>query len=198
MKLKQLAFVMAAVAVGVTGYYTTDLINNNDTQVEAHASWSYVADTADSLIEKAPLIAVANVKSIDQSSYFPYVEDDTTVFTDATLEIEEIIHSDENVQVGEQITLAQYGGKLKDGKILTYDDVPFLKKKQKVLVFLEKVSDDTIRSGKYQYFGGDLGLYFIEDKKKLNKPADNVNRISNDIETFGLDKVKMKSEMRNK
>lgn len=166
MKLTNMFLSIRLITAGVGGYYATSMTTG--TQVEGHASWSYVSDSFEGLIESenSDLIAIATVKDKGKDSYFPLAEDETYVFTDATLEIDEVLFSEEGIVADDEIIVTQYGGKLKDGNVLEYHDVPlFTKNKKQVLVFLQKVVEDSERNGKYQYVGGNLGLYYVDDNK---------------------------------
>ena len=205
MKISKLRYLFAVAFFGISGFYASNLISDESNKIDVHASWSYITDTAEGLIEESQLVAVASVDKIEKKSYFPYPDEPTIVFTDATLNINEILYSDENLKVGDKITLSQYGGELTSGELLTYDDVPLLEKKEQVLVFLEKVEDDTVRSGKYQYVGGNIGLYLLGDvinsastNQKVNIQSVNSSKVAEEVKKIGFENIKEKAKGKQK
>lgn len=152
----------------VSGYFGYNVYSVNSTPnpnvINVHASWGEEFMDVKSLSMDSDLIVLATLnKELD--SYQPYKDLEDT-FTDAEINIEEVIKGDKNKNIK---IISQYGGIRPDGKKEIFEELPLLEKDKKYLLFLEAIEDGSDRSNKYQTVRGVQGFYIVSEEESKTK-----------------------------
>lgn len=174
-KIGFLGFILT-LASGYAGYinYNQSSDHTSDPNiVSVHAAWGEEFADVEALSESSDLVVVATLKD-ELMAYQPFEELEDT-FTDATINIEEVVKGDVPQT---EVTISQYGGIRADGKLEVFEDLPLLEKDKKYLLFLEYIEEDSERNGKYQTIRGVQGYYNVtEEGGTFSAPGSEIESI---------------------